>query len=183
FASEDMNFQHAERAKRAAELVIANKELQFQNKEKDIRAQKEASHDHFLTTHLLHEHESLQDPGLMPTSESNAALVMDINGCIVECTLAAADLLGRMAESLVGQDVSVVLPGLPFSQETPGYNLAYVSMNHAMDTWKKSTALTPSGGSIAVEIVLYIFKRGSKYFLALCLRRPTFSATLVKLLG
>ncbi|MEI8171193.1 MAG: ATP-binding protein, partial [Rhodoferax sp.] len=38
FASEDMNFQHAERAKRAAELEIANKELLFQNEEKDKRA-------------------------------------------------------------------------------------------------------------------------------------------------
>ena len=123
--------------------------------------------------------EYLQDPNLMPPSEGSAALVMDINGCIVESNLAATDLLGCPPESLAGQDITVVLPGLPFSQETPGYNLAYVGVNHAMDAWKKHTAHTPSGGSISVEIVLYIIKRGCKYFIALCLRRPTFSTALI----
>ena len=57
-----------------------------------------------------------------------------------------------------------------------GYNLAYVGMNHALDAWKKQIARTPSGGSIDVEIVIYIIKRGCKCLIALFLRRPTFTA-------
>ncbi len=112
----------------------------------------------------------------MVHSERKAALVIDINGCIIECTQSTTDLLGQTPESLVGQDVSVVFPGLPFSQETPGYNLAYVGMDHAKNVWERSTARTPSGGSIAVEIAHYLIKRGSKNFIVLFLRRPSSSA-------
>ena len=117
-----------------------------------------------------------QDPILIAHSERKAALVIDINGCIIECTLATTDLLGQTPEALVGQDFSVVFPGLPFPQETPGYNLAYVGMNHAVNVWEKCTAFIPSGGSIAVEIAHYLIKRGSKNFIVLFLRRPSSSA-------
>ncbi|MEI8171607.1 MAG: PAS domain-containing protein, partial [Rhodoferax sp.] len=129
-----------------------------------------------ISSPILFDSKLLHDPKLMPPSDRKAAMVMDINGCIAECNLAATDLLGRQPESLVGQNVSDVLPGLPFSQETPGYNLAYVGMNHALDAWKKQIARTPSGGSIDVEIVIYIIKRGCKCLIALFLRRPTFTA-------
>jgi len=37
-ANKELAFQNKEKGKRAAELIIANKELAFQNKEKGMRA-------------------------------------------------------------------------------------------------------------------------------------------------
>ena len=50
----------------------------------------------------------------------------------------------------------------------------------AKEVWKKNTARTPSGGAIAVEIPLYLIKRGSKNFIVFFFGDPAAALTLMR---
>lgn len=66
------------------------------------------------------------DGATVPGAEG-ASLVLDELGTVCFCSNATARLFGAGAHPLIGRPVRELIPDLPFSAETPGYNVAYAT--------------------------------------------------------
>lgn len=84
----------------------------------------------------------------------DAALTVDAHGRITTYSPAAAALLGRGAEDLSGDDLSLWIKQLPFRPDTPGYNLAYAVFHGARGLWHRYTVVSPGGQSIPLDVAL-----------------------------
>jgi PAS domain S-box-containing protein len=82
----------------------------------------------------------------------NAELVIDISNRITGCSPAASRLLGQSSERLSGQPIDSLIAELPFSSDTPYYNLAYAVFHAANGTSLKRKAINADGTEIAVVI-------------------------------
>jgi PAS domain S-box-containing protein len=89
---------------------------------------------------------------LYPWHPQNAELVIDISNRITGCSPAASRLLGQSSERLAGQAIDSLIAELPFSANTPYYNLAYAVFHAANGTSLSRTASTADGAEIAVDI-------------------------------
>lgn len=93
----------------------------------------------------------------------DAVLTIDAEGRITACTLEARELLRWESESPEGCAATAVIPALPFSAKTPGYNLAYAVFHSANGIWTRKVALLADGGKTLVDIkmssVVVKFKR------------------------
>lgn len=115
--------------------------------------------------------------GLMPPfpreqrwQAREAALLLDIEGRITDANSAAATLLGRRASALEGQDISQLIPDLPLSRTTPGYNLAYAAFHAGATGWLAHTALTVQGEFLPIEFSLACVRVHGVRVIALTLR-------------
>jgi len=81
-------------------------------------------------------------------------LTLDVGGHITSCDQGMVHLLGSEADALAGKAVTAVIPELPFSAQTPGYNLAYAIFHGANGERVRRTARSGNGNSLAVETVL-----------------------------
>lgn len=86
--------------------------------------------------------------------ERNAVLTVDAEGRITACTQEARELLGWESESPEGCAVTTVIPELPFSPKTPGYNLAYAVFQSANGIGMRRVALLADGRKTWVDIEL-----------------------------
>lgn len=84
----------------------------------------------------------------------DAGLTLDVNGCITNCTPAAARLLGCDADSLAGQAIKTLIAKLPLASNTPGYNLAYAVFHSRDSGWMHCTVQSHNGQKIPVEVAL-----------------------------
>jgi PAS domain S-box-containing protein len=82
----------------------------------------------------------------------NAELIIDISNRITGCSPAASRLLGQSSERLSGQPINSLIAELPFSSDTPYYNLAYAVFHAANGTSLKRKAINADGAEIAVDI-------------------------------
>ena len=87
-----------------------------------------------------------------PSPERDAVLTIDAEGRITACTLEAKELLGWESECPEGCAATTVIPELPFSAKTPGYNLAYAVFHSANGMWMRRTALLADGRKALVDI-------------------------------
>lgn len=101
---------------------------------------------------------------------SHAVVITDADGRVTDCNGAAAKLLNRQPEKLPGENLSTLLPGLPFARETPGYNLAYAGFHAGAERWLSGTAHMNDGSRIAVDISFRTAKRNHQRFIMLTLR-------------
>lgn len=101
-----------------------------------------------------------------------AALLLDSEGRITDANAAAATLLGRRASALEGKDISQLVPDLPLSRTTPGYNLAYAAFHAGAPGWLAHTALTARGEFMPIELSLASVRVHGVRVIALTLR-PT----------
>lgn len=85
-------------------------------------------------------------------SERDAVLTIDAEGRITACTLEAKELLGWESECPEGCAATTVIPELPFSANTPGYNLAYAIFQSANGMWTRRVALLADGRKALVDI-------------------------------
>ncbi len=87
-------------------------------------------------------------------SECNAVLTLNAEGRITDCNLGAKELLGWESETPEGCAATTVIPELPFSSKTPGYNLAYAVFHSANGLWQRRVALLADGRQTFVDIEL-----------------------------
>lgn len=96
-------------------------------------------------------------------SQQDAVLTIDAEGRISACTLEAKALLGWESECPEGCAATTVIPELPFSAKTPGYNLAYAVFHSVNGMWMRRVALLADGRKTLVDIemssVVVEFKR------------------------
>jgi len=85
--------------------------------------------------------------------ERDATVTIDAHGCITDCSMAGAHLLGS-AENLMGKPLSKFLDHLPFGHNTPGYNLAYAVFHGADGRWQRHTTAARNGQVIGVDVAL-----------------------------
>lgn len=105
--------------------------------------------------------------------ESETALILDTQGLVVHCSPAAAVLLGQEADAMANHPVKTVFPGLPMSQNTPGYNVAYAALKGAQGQWAQYWAQISSGAPIALEILFACIKQKGVLFITLHLREKS----------
>ena len=102
--------------------------------------------------------------------EGDAVLTVDKQGRIANCNQVAKTLLGWEGAVLEGHPVTDVIPELPFSPNTPGYNLAFAIFHAGNGAWMRRIALMVDGKRIAVDTALSSVKIGYKRQIKLCLR-------------
>ena len=81
-------------------------------------------------------------------------LTLDVMGHIISGDQDLANLLGPQAGVLAGRAVKTVIPDIPFSAKTPGYNLAYAIVHGANGAEVRRTARSADGRGILVDTVL-----------------------------
>jgi PAS domain S-box-containing protein len=84
----------------------------------------------------------------------NAVLTIDAEGRITDCNQEANELLGWRSETLEGHPVTEVVPELPFSPNTPGYNLAFAVFHAANGVWMRRMARLADGRELFVDMAL-----------------------------
>lgn len=100
----------------------------------------------------------------------HAALRLDAHGRITHASPAASELLGSTSDELTGQVASAVIPGLPLSPTTPGYNMAYAVFHAADGAWVRRTALSMDGRRIPVETAFFVDEAPGQRPISLSLR-------------
>lgn len=81
-------------------------------------------------------------------------LILDTAGKISCADQNLAHLLGVDADGLAGKSVNTVIPDLPFSELTPGYNLAYAIFCGASAAAVRRMARAKNGNGVLVDTVL-----------------------------
>ena len=81
----------------------------------------------------------------------NASMSIDVSGLVVNCTPSAGRMLQGAGTGLAGRAIRDVFPELPFSANTPGYNLAYAIFHAAGKHWVRRVALLKDGRSVSIE--------------------------------
>lgn len=104
------------------------------------------------------------------TPEHDAVLTLDAEGRITACTLEAKELLGWELEYPEGCAATTVLPELPFSAKTPGYNLAYAVFHSANGMWMRRVAMLADGRKALVDIEMSSVVVKFKRYITLSLR-------------
>jgi len=105
-----------------------------------------------LGTIVRHLHAEPSLPGgPAPKPDSWLTLTLDVTGHIVGAHQDLVHLLGSQTDALTGKAVRSVIPGIPFSANTPGYNLAYAIVHSAE---VRRTARLADGHGILVDTVL-----------------------------
>jgi hypothetical protein len=98
------------------------------------------------------------DPQAVTPPDSHAGgwhtLTLGPEGDITSCDRGIEYLLGSQADVLAGKAITEVMPELPFSAQTPGYNLAYAIFHGANGAKVRRTARSGNGNCLAVETVL-----------------------------
>jgi hypothetical protein len=102
--------------------------------------------------------------------EREAALIVDVRGRIIGCSTTAAALLGQTPDTLFNQPVKNVLPNLPFSEGTQGYNLAYAITQGARADWTEHYAQASNGDRFPLKVLLSCRKVSTDFTFELQLR-------------
>lgn len=101
-----------------------------------------------------------------------AMIVIDARGLIRHCSTGAGEFLGSPSRSMCGRGLGEVLPGLPLRGETPGYNLAYLLMNHPPGAWHAGWVRAPGGEPRRVELSIALMHLGGQAWILMALREP-----------
>ncbi len=102
--------------------------------------------------------------------EGEAVLIVNKQGFIANCNQVARALFGWDSGVLKGHPVTDVMPELPFSPDTPGYNLAFAIFHAGKGAGMRCIAVMVDGKRIAVDTALSSVKIGYKRQIKLCLR-------------
>lgn len=81
-------------------------------------------------------------------------LTLDVEGHIQSSDRTAMHVLGPQTDALTGNAIKSVVPDLPFSESTPGYNMAYAVFHGAKGAKVRRTVLATNGQRIPVETIL-----------------------------
>jgi hypothetical protein len=98
-------------------------------------------------------------------------LILDTQGRVTSASGNIEQLLGMQIYALVGKCVTTILPDIPFSEMTPGYNLAYAVFIGARNICRN--ARCANGEAINVDTVLSNNTDGHAPGITLALRANT----------
>lgn len=115
-------------------------------------------------------HTEWATPVAQPPLAHNAVLTIDAQGRITDCNSDAKELLGWRSEALEGHPVTEVIPELPFSPSTPGYNLAFAVFHAANGVWMRRMARLADGRELSVDMALSSMLVNFKRHITLSLR-------------
>lgn len=99
-------------------------------------------------------------------------LVLDACGCVTFCSNSAAELLGRGVARIVGQQVTSLIPELPFERHMPEFNLAYVSIYGGTGAWTRRALQTTDGRRVVVEVSVGNIEDIGRRSIVLILKQP-----------
>lgn len=108
----------------------------------------------------------------LPWREWDGVAILDACGCITFCSTAAAQLLGGTAPELLGEQITALIPELPFGRFTPEFNLAYVFFHGDDGVWTRRALLTRDGWHVPVDVSLGRLCEIGKRSIVLILRQP-----------
>jgi hypothetical protein len=94
---------------------------------------------------------------------SRGLVMLDSQGHICSCSDSLAALAGVAPLKLLGQPVKTLLPGLPVSDNTPGYNVAFAAFHAASGRVYRSRLIKSDGSAIAVSVLLNVLKVNRDY--------------------
>lgn len=94
------------------------------------------------------------DEAGLPWNEWDGVMILDASGCITFCSSTAADLLNGTPAQMVGQQVTALIPELPFGRYTPAFNLAYVLFHGNDGVWARRSLLTRDGNRVPLDVSL-----------------------------
>jgi PAS domain-containing protein len=96
-------------------------------------------------------------------SGSSGLMMLDSQGHICSCSEGLAALAGVTPVELVGQAVKTLLPAMPVSGNTPGYNVAFAAFHGASGRVYLSRLIKSDGSSIAVSVLLNVLRANREY--------------------
>jgi len=102
----------------------------------------------------------------------DATLVVDETGCVMECNQSALTLFGKSDHELLGMPLAELIPTLPLSTDTPGYNMAYGAFHSANHQWLHHVALAANGLCKPIHIHFNQLVREGRHLLVLSLTPP-----------
>jgi PAS domain-containing protein len=105
-------------------------------------------------------------------STRNAVLTINAQGRITACNTEAQELLGWSSGCPDGIAATSVMPELPFSPNTPGYNLAFAVFNAANGIWMRQVALLKDGQKVLVDVALSSVVVKFRRYITLSMRIP-----------
>jgi PAS domain-containing protein len=114
--------------------------------------------------------EPLRERRLSPWQQPDANLAIDNSGHIVECNQPALAMFGLNHGSLLGHAVTEVIPTLPLSPQTPGYNLAYGIFHSAATHAAQHLARTAQQTTLPVHVTFARLLRHGQHILVLSLK-------------
>lgn len=109
------------------------------------------------------------DRDLVPASFDYGAMVLDRFGIIRYCDTLALQLLGAGPPEVIGRDIRTLIPQLPLSARTPGYNLAYATFCATRGP-RLCRAFDSSGRVASLEI--WLDKLDDYYEILIGVRKP-----------
>ena len=132
-ANKELAFQNKEKEKRASELIIANKELAFQNEEKEKRAS---------------EYQALFN------SSPDGVIVVNGSGEIINTNLQIHSLFGYTKQELIGKSIEILIPDRFRNHQTLRRNYTSKPQARPMGLGMQLFAKRKDGTEFSVEIVL-----------------------------
>ena len=115
-------------------------------------------------------HRDPLDGATVPAAEV-ASMVLDALGTVRDCSGAAARLFGAGAHQLIGRPVRELIPDVPLSAETPGYNVAYAAFWAAEAPGHEFRALDSRGRPFCVMVSLEELALEGRHQILVCLRQ------------
>lgn len=101
------------------------------------------------------------------TSNVIGSLVLDSKGLIRSCSTVVARLAGTTESELIGRAVKALLPRLPLSSGTQGYNVAFVKFLSAPGDVHALMLARTDGAQVPVEASISLRKVNKEYLFCL----------------
>jgi PAS domain-containing protein len=95
------------------------------------------------------------------------SLMLDSKGTILTCTVALARLCGVDEEEIIGRHIKSLLPAVPLSPNTEGYNIAFVAYSSASGRTGSWSLFAANGDTVQVEGSFTLLKAETKYLFRL----------------
>lgn len=122
---------------------------------------------HEITTLSTHSAGAEMRPAMV------GSLILDGNGTIMFCSNALALLVGTTASELVGRTIKSLLPEMPLSPTTPGYNVAFAAFSWAAGSLHQWMLIRSDGSKLAVDASITSLKTSRDYLFCLGLHCPS----------
>jgi hypothetical protein len=125
-----------------------------------MQADQNSKNNAIAVDSIAHQFKKALTPAL---SGPSGLMMLDSQGHICFCSAGLAALAGVTPAKLVGQAVKILLPALPVSGNTPGYNVAFAAFHGASGRVYLSRLIKSDGSSIAVSVLLNVLRANREY--------------------
>ena len=153
-ANKELAFQNKEKEKRAAELIIANKELAFQNEEKEKRAAELIIANKELAFQNEEKEKRVSEYQALFNSSPDGVIVVNGSGEIINTNLQIHSLFGYTKQELIGKSIEFLIPDRFRNHQTLRRDYTSKPQARPMGLGMQLFARRKDGTEFSVEIVL-----------------------------